>query len=131
MPIPLLFLVPPILMHEETADLLISTQQRSGLRKFVEKFHVAANSKTDLILAISPRAQVMRQVTLSSLRIAIVSNLLALDVAEAAVFPLSTTHPALGIPTSIRPLLAGAEKLGGWFGEISLYEVELLLEVSI
>jgi len=131
MPIPLLFIVPPILRHEETANMLIGTQQRSGLRKFIEKFHIASTSKTDLVLAISPRARAMSPLTLSSLRIAIASNLLALDVSVAGVFPLSKTQPALGIPGSVRPLLAAAEKLGAWFAQISLYEIELLLETSI
>ena len=131
MPLPLLFLVLPIVLHEETAGMLIATQQRSGLRKFVEKFHIAANSKTDLVLAISPRAQTLGLLTVSSLRIAIASNLLAIDIPAAGVFPLSKTQPALGIPASIRPLLAGAEKLGSWFAQLSLYEIEVLLETSV
>ena len=130
MPIPLLFLVLPILMHEETGQLLVSTRVQSGLKKCVEKFHIAANAKTDLILAIAPRARDMSQLTLSSLQIAIASNLVALDVAQAGTFPLSKTPPVLGIPGSVRPLLNGADKLGTWFAQVSLYEIGILLEVS-
>src|ERR1035441_4731796 len=56
MPIPLLFVVLPIILHKQTAELLSSTQERSGLRKFTEKFQTSAQSKTDLLLALAPRA---------------------------------------------------------------------------
>ncbi len=111
-PLPLLFLVLPICLHRETAELLSSTQRQSGLRKFVEKFHVSANGKTDLVLAIAGRARTMRPVTLQ------------------AVFPLSTVPPQFGIAHSVRPLLSSAEKLGAWFARLSLYEIQLLLQVK-
>src|SRR5207249_3950421 len=120
----------PICLHRETAELLSSTQRQSGLRKFVEKFHVSANGKTDLVLAIAGRARTMRPVTLQSLQIGTASNLIAFDIPAAAVFPLSTVPPQFGIAHSVRPLLNSAEKLGAWFARLSLYEIQLLLQVK-
>jgi len=128
-PLPLLFLVLPILLHQETAELVTSTLRASGLRKFVEKFQLAAQSKTDLLLAIGPRAQGMRNLTAEALGIAVLCRVLAFEDNAAKAFSLSETQP--GIPHSVRPLLGGAEKLGAWFAGSSLYEIALLLQVSL
>ncbi len=127
----ILFLVLPMLLHKETAELVISTQRASGLRKFVEKFQIAANSKTDLLLAIGPRAIAMRALTSRSLALAVVSNLMAVDPATAKAIPMSQTPATAGIPSSVRPLLGAAEKLGAWFAQVSEYEIALLLQVTL
>jgi hypothetical protein len=130
-PLPLLFLVLPILLHQATAELVSSTHKGSGLRKFVEKFQLAAQSKTDLLLTIGPRAQAMRTLTAEALGIAIICRVLAFEDNAARSFSLSDTPPIAGIPPSVRPLLNGAEKLGAWFAGSSLYEIALLLQVSL
>jgi hypothetical protein len=129
MPLPLLFVVLPMVLHEETASLLFSTRTQSGLRKFVEKFHAASTSKTDLILAVAPRAVRMRRLSIESLRLGIATHLVGIDPVGAGVFPLSTTPPRLGIPSSVRPLLAAAERLGAWLGDVSTYEAAIQLQV--
>jgi hypothetical protein len=126
-----LFFVLPILFHEETADMLVSTQRASGLRKFAEKFQLAAQNKTDLLLAIAPRAKAMRRLTGHSLGIAVLSRLIIIDQNSGNVIALSRTPATAGIPASVRPLLAGAEKLGSWFAQVSLYETALLLQVMV
>jgi hypothetical protein len=130
-PLPLLFLVLPILFHRETAELVTATHKTSGLRKFVEKFQLASLSKTDLLLSIAPRAVVMRDLTSQGLGIAVMCRLLAFDDDSARVYSLSDTPAVAGIPHSVRPMLAGAEKLGSWFATSSLYETSLLLQVSL
>lgn len=130
-PLPLLFLVPPILFHRETAELVAATHKVSGLRKFVEKFQAASLSKTDLLLSIAPRAVLMRDLTSKGLGIAVTCHLLAFDNNTARIYSLSDTPAVAGIPHSIRPLLVGAEKLGSWFATSSLYETSLLLQVSL
>jgi len=130
-PLPLLFLVLPIVLHQETTALLAATQKASGLRKFVEKFQLAAHSKTDLLLAIGPRAHAMRRLTAHSLGIAILSHLLVIDPSTATAVAVSTTPAIAGIPTSVRPMLNAAEKLGNWFADLTLYEIALLLQVRL
>jgi hypothetical protein len=130
-PLPLLFLVLPILLHGETADLVIGTQKNSGLRKFAEKFQIASQSKTDLLLSIGPRAKAMRDLTSEGLGIAVLCHVLGFEENAARVYSLSDTQPVTGIPQSVRPLLSAAEKLGSWFAQLSLYESTILLQVSI
>jgi hypothetical protein len=129
-PLQLLFLVLPIVLHRQTAEVLMSTKLRSGLRKFVEKFQASSLSKTDLILAIAPRAYTMRELSIESMQLGVRLCLVSIDQEGAAAFPLSTTRPSSGSPSPVRPLLAAAEKLGSWFGELSLFEIGLLLQVS-
>jgi hypothetical protein len=129
-PLPLLFLVLPVTLHQQTSELLLSTQMRSGLRKCVEKFQTSSQSKTDLILALAHRAQTMRRLTIESIQLGIQTSLVSIDEDSFNVFPLSSTRPSAGIPPSVRPLLAGAEKLGMWFSQLSLFEIELLLQVQ-
>ena len=129
-PLPMAFLVLPILLHEQTAQLVASTLRSSGLRKFAEKFSSSAEAKTYLLLALSGRAAQMRPLTLESLRLALYGSLVGLDTTAAGIFPLSVTTPTAGIAESIRPLLASAEKLGIWCAQLTPYEVGLALKVS-
>jgi len=114
-PLPLLYLVLPVLLHKETAELVASTQRASGLRKFSEKFQWAAQNKTDLLLAIAPRAQAMRRLTSNALGLAVLSNLVTVEQDAARVVAVSRTPATAGIPPSVRPLLAAAEKLAVGF----------------
>lgn len=129
-PLTLAFLVLPILLHEQTAQLVASTLRSSGLRKFTEKFSSSAEAKTDLLLALNARAVQMRPLTLDSLRLALYGNLVGMDTPKAAFFPLSTVPPVAGIPESIRPLLASAEKLGVWCSQLTPYEIGLALKIT-
>src|SRR4030095_3607678 len=52
---PLVFLVLPLVLHEQTENFVQSTQRASGLRAFAAKFGRTENSKQDLLLAIHDR----------------------------------------------------------------------------
>ena len=129
-PLPLLFIVLPIILHEETAHFIGSTLQKSGLRAFVNKFSDSSVSKNDLVLTIHKRSLMMRNLSIDSLKLAIASKLIALDPSKGVVIPLSLTPPKTGIPESIKPLLKEAEKLGFWCSEVSLHEVSVILKVG-
>jgi Family of unknown function (DUF6521) len=127
-PVPLLFLVLPILLHQPTSEFVTSTQRASGLRQYVAKFGDAKNSKQDLLLAIHDRALILRELTRESLRVALATRLLHLTV-EGKVFPGSTTPPRTGVAATVRNLLSAAEKLGHWCGQLTLHEVATALRV--
>ncbi len=55
-PIPLLFLVLPVTLHEETVQFVTSTREASALRAFAGKFSESRTSKSDLLLAIHRRS---------------------------------------------------------------------------
>lgn len=130
MPLPLAFLVLPILFHEETSVLVAGTRTASGLRKLTEKFRSAEESKTDLLLAVGGRATSMRKLTWESILLAVTSNVLSLDTEKGTVMSLSETPLVSGVPHSIRPMLSNAEKLGAWFSSLTLYEIGLQMQVN-
>ena len=126
-PLPLMFLVLPILLHEQTEAFVQSTLRASGLRAFAGKFGKSENSKQDLLLAVHDRMLKLRDLSLDSIRLALATRLLHLD--SAAVIPLSQTQAAAGIPADIRRMMKNAEKLGAWFGLLTLHEIATTLKV--
>ena len=128
-PLPLLFLVLPIMFHQEIEQLLSSTQEGSGLRKCVSKFTDSRMSKTDLIFSIHTRALEMRELSMNSLSIAISSKLIMIDTDTGMAIPLTLTPPKHGIQQSVLTFLRNAEKLGVWCSQVSLYEASNILKV--
>jgi hypothetical protein len=126
-PLPALFLVLPIVLHEETDSFVRSTLLSSGLRSFAAKFGTFANSKQDLLLAIHARMLALRPLTLASVRIALATRLLHLE--RAAVIPLSMTKAQAGILSDTTRLMKSAEKLGAWCGRLTLHEIATTLKV--
>jgi hypothetical protein len=128
-PMPVLFLALPILLHAETLNVLAHTQAASGLRGFAAKFSDSKISESDVLLSLERRARSLRPLSLASLQVATTARLLFVDPARAEVVALSGTPPA-SAPAGVRPLLKGAEKLGKWCGEVTLFELASVLRVG-
>ena len=126
-PLPLLFLVLPILLHEATASRVAGTLAGSGLRKFEEKF--AAQGAGDVLMSLQPRAVAMRDLTLRSIRVALAGGLVTLVGDRAAVWPRSYSSPPEA-QKAIVSLMRGAEKLGEWMQDLTLFEVSGILNVE-
>lgn len=126
-PLPLAFLVLPVLFHRDTMDVLAST--RAGLQAFADKFCQPDNQKADILLDIHSRALQYRPLTTESLRIAISSKLVTLLPTAGKLALLSSSSPS-GVPASVRPLLINAEKFGSWCAGLTLYEIGNTLKVT-
>lgn len=129
-PLPLLFIVLPIIYHQETAAFVKTTLKASGLRSFVNKFDETKTSKSDLIISIHKRAEIMRDLTSHSLSLALASDLIGLNPQSGTVFPKTKTQPKTGVPDSIREMIKAAEKLGFWCSKLTLHEVSTTLKVA-
>jgi hypothetical protein len=127
--LPLLFLVLPIVLHQATAELLRRTRPSSGLRAFTAKFGDAQISKQDLLLQVHERAVRWRTLSLQSIELATAGHLIHLSD-DGEVIPLSRTK-ARGLPEEVKQLLADAEKLGAWCGQLTLHEVTTTLKVKL
>lgn len=127
--LPLGFLVLPIILHQDTFEILRLTQIRSGLHGFADKFARTEVARSDLLLGIHTRARALRQVSLESLQSAVRHSLLTVSPENATIIPLTSTN-ATGISASLRPLLSGAEKLGAWFSALSPFEICSTLKVA-
>lgn len=127
-PIPLLFIVLPMTLHQASFKFIKSTQKASGLRACVAKFSESTESKQDILLSIHNRTDKLRSLTMASLQLALAEHLIYLDM-DGTVFPLSTTEPQAGIPTTVASLLRGTEKLGNWCSQLTLHEITSILKV--
>jgi hypothetical protein len=130
-PLPLIFLVLPILFQQDSAEFVIHTRKNSGLQLFAQKFADTTTSKNDVLLSINNRAIAMRPQTLEALRLSISKRLIAMRIDVGCVFPISTTAPIARIPEAVRPLLDAAEKFGYWCGQLTLFEIQQLLKVRL
>jgi len=125
-PLPLVFVVLPLVFHARSMEAVAGTLAASGLRKFEEKF---SKEDGDILLSLHPRMLAMRDLTLRSLRIALRSGLVTLVPSEAVLWPRSITPPP-DQPKPVNELLKAAEKLGTWCSDISLFEAAGLLKVD-
>src|SRR4051794_16082812 len=68
-PISLMFIVLPMVLHEETRKLIDGTNPSSGLRFFADKFTSSQVSQSDALASLHRRTQITRKLTLEALRI--------------------------------------------------------------
>ncbi|MGH1358267.1 MAG: three component ABC system middle component [Burkholderiaceae bacterium] len=128
-PLPLLFLVLPIILHQATSEFVKRTYKSSGLRAFAAKFGDSSVSKQDLLIQIHDRSVRWRKLSLQSIELAVAGSLLKLaDNGEA--IPLSKTK-ARGLSDEVKHLMDLAEKLGAWFGELTVHEIVTTLKVKL
>jgi hypothetical protein len=128
-PLPLLFLVLPMLLHQETLQYVESTQRRTGLRGFAAKFARAESGDSDVLLALHERAAALRGLSLQSMRVAIRAQLVTVDLDVGVAFELSRTMPRVGVAERVRILARSAKKLGQWCGELTVIEISTVLRV--
>lgn len=128
-PLPLLFVVLPILLHQQTEEFVRSTQKISGLRAFAAKFGEAKNSKQDVLLGIHNRMLRLRNLSTDSFRLGLATRLIHLET-DARVIPLSRTRATAGIYDETRQLMKNAEKLGEWCANLTLHEIAATLKVA-
>lgn len=127
-PLPLAFIVLPIVFHQVSETLVVGTRKSSGLRVFAAKFGNSDNSMQDLLLSLHGRMLSLRSLTVESLRVAIATRLLRLET-TGTLLALSRTQAAAGIPADVRRLMKSAEKLGNWCGLLTIHEVATTLKL--
>lgn len=127
--LPMLFLVLPVTLHQATVELLRRTFSSSGLRAYAAKFGDSKIAKQDLLLQIHERTWRWRTLSLQSIELATAGRLIHLTESGGAV-PLSRTK-ARGMPDEVKQLMADAEKLGKWCGQLTIHEVTTALKVRL
>ena len=117
-----LFLVLPLLLFEDTAQHVKSTNPSSGLLKFVSKI------SPDVLLGVHSRVDRLRELSLASFRIGLLCGLVQLDTSTGAVMSLRKTMPDV-YDAGTRELLRSADRLGHWFGATTPHELSVHLKV--
>jgi hypothetical protein len=116
-------------LHQTTVELVRHTRISSGLRAFAAKFGESQVSKQDVLLQIHERAVRWRSLSLQSIELAAAGHLIQLSD-DGEVIPLSRTR-ARRLSEEVKQLMADAEKLGAWCGQLTIHEVTTTLKVKL
>lgn len=119
------FVVLPLLYHAQTLAHIRSTNQSSGLSQFAKKL----GDERELLIGVQSRALKMRDLTLSSIATGISSGVLHLDYGSGRLRSNDARPPKE--PERLRYHVAGADKLGHWFGRMPLSQAFSLLWVEL
>ena len=118
------FLLLPLILHRPTMEVVRSTNQSSGLTKFVAKL----DEHRERLFAVHERALAMRNLTMESVAAGIATKLLWVDYESALVRANDIKAPTL--PERLKHHLASAEKIGRWFARLPASYVFSLLKVE-
>jgi hypothetical protein len=127
-PLPLAFLVLPLILHRPTLEVIRSTRKSSGLALFAAKL----GEERENLLAVHVRALALRRLTLQSIAMGLDAHLLTINYIEATLRG-NTPEPWMRKPTlpeRIRGFTGAAEKVGYWFWKVGLYQVASTLKVE-
>lgn len=129
LPLPLSFLVLPMLLHRPTLEAVLSTQRNSGLTLFVAKF----DKNRETLVALHGRTLQLRSLSLQSLGIAARSRLIRIDYGQAtlrahSIEMLDVKRPRL--PERIKNFPKAAEKIGYWFSRLGLAQIASTLRID-
>ena len=101
-----------------------STRKTSGLIKVAEK--MMKDKKIDIVYQINNNAEQMKELTLESIRIGLITNLFVIDE-KMNIETQSIKIPKLSKKTE--EVLKIAERIGFWFSELNVLEIEKILKV--
>ena len=124
--LPLLFIILPIIYRRELRDVAASTQPSSGLRLFAGKF----KKEQEALHGIQARMLLLKELSLSSISIALQCGLINIDTKTAEVSSLRQKAPKIDID-DIKQMMRSAEKLGHWCKELTLQEVQSILRIKL
>lgn len=128
-PMPLLFIVLPMVYKREITEFILTTQKKSGLRYFSEKFTEKKNLKNDLIIQVQNTSHEYKILTLESLQIALTGKLVMMQEG-AYILPLTENIKEYSCNSeNVKNMAKAAEKLGVWCADLSLAEISQILKV--
>jgi hypothetical protein len=127
-PLPLLFIVLPMILQEQNLDILLST--KAGLRKFINRFSEKEHGLTDSVLSFHLRVDEMVDLSKRSLQMALLTKLLVLSSDSGALFPISKVKFGDIFSDKTEKMMRGAKRFGSWCSELSLFEIGNMLRVE-
>jgi len=125
-PLPLLFLVLPIVFHRECRSFVTGTKK--GLRAFAAKFGDAKYCQQDLLLSIHGRIEAMRELSIESLRVGVASSLISVTE-HATVFSVARGKGPTDLDDTTRQIFSSSEKFGRWCEPLTISEIASILFV--
>lgn len=125
MPLPLAFLVLPLVLHWQSRGLAAATQLSSGLTLFASKL----GAHQEHLLAVHQRAFAFRSLSLSSIALALAGRVIYLDPATTELSAMNIDNlPKLS--DEVKQLRAASQKFGTWFARLPIKQVATALRVE-
>jgi hypothetical protein len=127
-PLPLAFLVLPLVLHRPTLEMIGSTRKASGLLVFAAKL---ADERENLF-AVHERALLLRRLSLQSVGVGVTARLLKVEYETAGLraYPLELGEKKPVPPERLKAFASAPEKLGYWFYKAGLTQVAAALRVD-
>lgn len=125
MPLPLVFIVLPLVLHWQSREIGAATLASSGLTLFAAKL----GAHQEDLLAVHQRALAFRELSLSSVAVASASRMLYVNPADAAVSAIDISKVP-NVPEDVRQLRNVAAKFGVWFARLPIQQVATVLRVE-
>lgn len=128
-PLPLTFLVLPLILHRATFDEIASTRKASGLALFAAKF----DKEREILVALHERALQLRELSLQAIGVAATARLIRLDYAAATLhaYPLDLLNAKKPIiPERLKGFSSAAEKVGYWFSKLGMPQIAATLRID-
>jgi len=129
-PMPLLFVVLPMVLHEQIRSVILSTRRGSSLRAFAEKFSTSRMAQEDVILSLQSRVSSGRKLTMDSFELLMRCGMATVDPDSGRIIPSKTRGLKQQVSHSVDLLQRAAEYLGNWMGGLSVYETAVTLRLS-
>ena len=122
-PLPLAFLILPLVFHRRTA-LALSTKTQPGA------LYKALVQEPEITVGLQERMQAMSDRTLRSLAVAFDTELLALDIEGSHnLFPVRKTPPVSHVTDDVKTIMNAAKRVGQALGEMTASQVLTHLNV--
>ena len=127
-PLPLGFLVLPLVLHRPTLELVVSTRRASGLALFAAKL----GEERENLLAVHERAFALRKLSLQSIAMGIGNRLLTLNYVAATMRANAADAdlPNPSLPERIRAFAGAADKVGYWFSKVGVSQIASSLMIE-
>lgn len=119
--LPLLMLVLPMVLHKQTALSIYKRKMAGGLYRTLSEDKV-------ILAGLQHRIQAMSDQTFKALNIAFASQLLYYNQSYAEVIPIELI-PIKTSNMEIKRITAAAKRLGHWFSDLDLLQINALLNL--
>lgn len=126
-----LFCVLALLFDEDIRKVIASTQIGKGLRFSLAKLERSTLNKTDILYSVSKKIELNKERTLESILVGLYYGIIKINKDTgyvSSVFPSNANR--FNHPKELNDMITSAEKLGCWFSEYNVIEIQEILRIK-
>ena len=124
-----LFVVYPLFYLSDISELIEHTHKTTGLLGCISKLKDGENKRNDMLLCLQTAIDDCREEIMDAIKIAFLSNMLSIG-ADGRIIPVKSNIKKIKVEGhEVNQLYKVATKLGAWFSQMTIYEIEQILKV--